>query len=112
MRKSIIKYFQINVAIFAIITLWGLFAMGDELNYRTLSFYIIIPLATMICSFLAYDGNKFNIIMYIVLVTILGYLIPGIVFNSWGASLLKFTYTLFPSICGMITRHIVIKNSH
>lgn len=112
MKKSIIKYFVINMAIFAVITLWGIFAMGDKLNYTILSLYIIIPLTTMICSFLAYDGNIFNIIAYIVLITIAGYLIPGIVFNSWGVSLPRFTYTLFPAISGMLTRHIVIKSTH
>ena len=112
MKKSIIKYFVINVDVFAVITLWGIIAMGDELNYTILSLYIIIPLTTMICSFLAYDGNLFNIVVYVVLITIFGYLIPGIVFNSWALSLLKFTYTLFPAISGMLTRHIVIKSSN
>lgn len=88
------------VAVFILIQ--GIFFLnpGDAMGYSLLDFYLILPITAFVCSIIA--GKEETPLKWIlpILFGIIGFLLPGIVFQSY--DMVAVFFALLPSIVGTL----------
>ena len=83
------------------ICIFGIFlSAGDEMGYCLLDFYIIMPLTTLIISFIISSKKGYLFWFYPVFVGLLGIIIPFVVFRTF--EMLSLLFAFFPALIGLI----------
>ncbi|MBW9159650.1 hypothetical protein [Clostridium tagluense] len=102
---SIICY-GVSSLIFLVIGLEGVFlSAGDEMGYCVLYFYIVMPLTTLIASFIISMKKGYLFWFYPAFVSLLEIIISFVVFSTFGGIDLFFAF--FPALIGLIVGLII-----
>ncbi|MGH4125531.1 MAG: hypothetical protein ACREV6_21675 [Clostridium sp.] len=102
---SIICY-GVSALIFFVIYLEGVFlSAGDEMGYCIFNFYIVMPLTTLISSYIISMKKGYLFWFYPVFVGLLGIIIPIVIFSTFDGIELFFAF--FPALIGLIIGLII-----
>ncbi len=115
-KKSAIICYVINITVFIGILLWGLLGSvtGNELGYFFLSFFLIMPLSSLITSFVLGIANArfkwtfpfiFGVLSLLIQIWVFGYIAISPLF-------LCLFFSLIPSLLGLTTGILVKKDKN
>ncbi|MCB2291759.1 hypothetical protein LGK97_18775 [Clostridium sp. CS001] len=113
-KKNSIICYSVSALIFLAIGLMGIYlSPGDEMGYVMLNFYIIMPLTSLISSFILSIKKDYLFWSYPIFVGILGIIVPFTVFRTFAT--MDLFFALFPAVIGLIIGLMVratIANKH
>lgn len=93
----------LNLIVFLGILLWGAFGYirGKEMGFVFTNFYILMPITSFICGYFTYKNLKLLSVIQVILVGVLGFLIPYLLFRNY-SPLLNLLIAFVPSLVGVI----------
>ncbi|MCB2299555.1 hypothetical protein [Clostridium tagluense] len=105
-KKISIICYGVSSLIFLVIGIQGVFlSAGDEMGYCVLCFYIVMPLTTLIASFIISMKKGYLFWFYPAFVGLLEIIISFVVFSTFGGIDLSFAF--FPALIGLIVGLII-----
>lgn len=109
-KVSIVSY-GISFFVFLIIALSGKFLLkdGDEIGYILMSFYLIMPITSLVSGIVLGIKNAYLKWAYPVTFGALGIIIPSFIFkNSW--DWISLFFSLIPALTGLIIGVLINKS--
>jgi len=104
-RKKITKLcYGITAGIFLVLLLWGILGSitGNELGYSLLSFYLIMPLTSLVIGIIIGIKNGYLKWLYPFVFGIFSLLVPRIIFGSWNSfDAIELFFSFIPALVGV-----------